>query len=267
MTPPDEHGSGSWAEPGRRLREPVVSQGAVMRSQPTHFDGSSLQGSFGTGLMDNMIRVVIVDDHQAVRDGLRALVNDQNDMEVSAEATNGPDALECVRTLCPSVVLMDVSMPGWSGVTTTRKILAECPDTKIIAVSRHGDASFVEGMLGAGAIGYVLKQNAARELIDAIRSVAAGRQFLDHTLHPTLVPGVHAAKGQVLEGDAEGSLTDTEQCVLRLVARACSNEQIAQSLSISAEEASSVESQAMRKAGLASRVQVVGYAQRRGWID
>jgi DNA-binding NarL/FixJ family response regulator len=156
-------------------------------------------------------------------------------------------------------------MPGWSGPTTTRKILAVCPDTRIIAVSRYDDASVVQGMLGAGAVGYVLKQNAARELAEAIRLVAAGGQFLDDALHSAPVPGVRAACSQLT--DADGSLTDTEQRVLRLVAGACSNEQIAQSLAISAEEAGSVKTQAMRKAGLTSRVQVVGYAQRRGWMD
>ena len=121
--------------------------------------------------MDNMIRVVIVDDHQAVRDGLSALISNEADMEVSAEASNGQDALERVRALCPTVVLMDVSMPGWSGMTTTRKVLDACPGTRIIAVSRYDDPSVVQGMLAAGAVGYVLKQDATRDLIDTIRSV------------------------------------------------------------------------------------------------
>lgn len=217
--------------------------------------------------MDNVIRVVIVDDHDAVRDGLRALVSNQKDMAVSAEASNGQDALRCVRAVCPSVVLVDMSMPGWSGVTTTRKILEACPDTKIIAVSRYDDPGIVQGMLAAGAAGYVLKQNAPRELIDAIRAVAAGRRIADRPRHRTPEPFVHPGTRDAGEESSDGSLTDREQRVLLLVAGACSNEQIAQSLSISADDATALKNQAMRKAGLASRSQVVGYAQRRGWIE
>jgi DNA-binding NarL/FixJ family response regulator len=121
-------------------------------------------------------------------------------------------------------------------------------------------------MLGAGACGYVLKQNAPRELIATIRAVAEGRQTVERTMLHTPEPVVQAA-GESLAGNPIPSLTDTEQRVLVLVARACSNEQIAQSLCISVEQAGAVKNQAMRKAGLASRIQVKVYAQRRGWID
>ncbi len=162
---------------------------------------------------------------------------------------------------------MDVSMPGWSGVTTTRKVLEVCPDTRIIALSRYDDSSVVQGMLAAGAAGYVLKQNAPHELIDAIRAVSAGGQFLDRTMRHTPEPAVQAGSGEAREDNADCALDDREQRVLLLVAEACSNEQIAQSLAISADDATALKNQAMRKAGLASRIQVMGYAQRRGWIE
>ena len=162
---------------------------------------------------------------------------------------------------------MDVSMPGWSGVTTTRKVLEVCPDTRIIAVSRYDDPSVVQGMLAAGAAGYVLKQNAPHQLIDAIRAVAAGGQFLDRAMHHTPEPVVPVGTGDTREDNPDCALDDSEQRVLLLVAEACSNEQIAQSLAISADDATALKNQAMRKAGLASRIQVVGYAQRRGWIE
>ena len=219
-----------------------------------------------------MIRVVIVDDHEAVRHGLRAIVSAQDDMKVSAEASNGEDALECVRSLRPSIVLMDVSMPGWSGLTTTRKVIEAYPDTRIIALSRYDDPSVVRGMLDAGATGYVLKQHAARELINAIRAVAAGQQIPDSTIpdstiRPTPDHSVDLGSGESCEDDPGGVLTEREQRVLLLIATASSNEQIARLLSISADDATLLKHQAMRKAGLASRIQVMGYAQRRGWID
>jgi DNA-binding NarL/FixJ family response regulator len=188
-------------------------------------------------------------------------------MVVSAEAGNGQDAVQCVQAECPSVVLMDVSMPGWSGVTTTRKVLEVCPETRIIAVSRYDDPSVVQGMLAAGATGYVLKQNAPRELIDAIRAVAAGGQFFDRAMQHTPEPDIQAGSAETCEDTPDCSLDDSEQRVLLLVAEACSNEQIAQSLAISADDATALKNQAMRKAGLASRIQVMGYAQRRGWIE
>jgi DNA-binding NarL/FixJ family response regulator len=217
--------------------------------------------------MAERIRVVIVDDHAAVREGLKALLDSHHDIEVGAEAGSGPEALERVLTVCPSVVLMDVSMPGWSGVTTTRRILELCPDTRIIAVSRHDDSGVVQGMLAAGAAGYVQKQNAPRELIDTIRAVAAGRRMAGPAIDRAPGPGGHAGAAESREDAADAALTEREQRVLLLVAKACSNEQIAQLLSISEDEAGAVKNEAMRKAGLASRIQVVGYAQRRGWIE
>jgi DNA-binding NarL/FixJ family response regulator len=217
--------------------------------------------------MDNVIRIVIVDDHEAVRDGLSALVSNEPDMEVSAEASNGQDALERVRAVRPTVVLMDVSMPGWSGMTTTRRVLEVCPGTKIIALSRYDDPSVVRGMLDAGAVGYVLKQNASGDLIHAIRAVAAGKMILPSEKPRTPQPVAHDQSSESREEDPGDSLSDTEQRVLLLVAKACSNEQIARSLSMSADDTAAIKNQAMRKAGLVSRIQVVGYAQRRGWID
>ena len=214
-----------------------------------------------------MIRVVIVDDHPAVREGLRALLSNQEDIEVSAEASNGHDALQSVRAVCPSVVLMDVSMPGWTGAMTTRRILEACPGTRIIAVSRYDDPGVVRSMLDAGAAGYVLKQHAPRELIDAIRAVAEGRPVPGRTLPRVPEPSLHADSADSGDQHPDGLLTDSEQRVLLLVATATSNEEIARSLAISAADATAIKNQAMRKAGLVSRVQVVGYAQRRGWID
>ena len=215
--------------------------------------------------MNNVIRVMIVDDHEAVREALRALVNAQDDMEVCAEASTGPEALQRVPVEMPDIVLMDVSMPGWSGSMTTRKVIEACPLVKIIAVSRHDDPSIVRAMWEAGAAAYVQKQTAARDLVDAIRAVAKGKMH-GPVAHAPASP-VAVEDPQSREHEPEAFLTEAEERVLRLVATAASHDQIGRSLSLSSADAIALKSRAMEKAGLSSRIQVVGYAQRRGWID
>lgn len=125
------------------------------------------------------MRIVIVDDDAEVRARLRLIVSSETDMDVVGEASDGHQALRMVQTLRPLIVLMDISMPGWSGLTTTRMILRACPSVRVIAVSGHQDPSVVQAMLDAGAAGYLLKQNAFQELTDVIRSVAAGATHIE----------------------------------------------------------------------------------------
>jgi two-component system, NarL family, response regulator NreC len=213
-----------------------------------------------------VLRIVIVDDHTEIRDALRRIVDAQGDMEVVAEASNGQVALGCVQALLPSVVLMDVSMPGWSGVTTTEKVRGACPEVKVIAISRHDDPAIVRAMLEAGAAGYLLKQRASTELIDAIRAVAAGATHVDSSMLAANGPRVQAACGESHAPDLAAPLTEMEERVLQLVASAYSNHQIGCALSISADAAAALKTQAMRRAGLVSRIQVIGYARQRGWM-
>jgi two-component system response regulator NreC len=211
------------------------------------------------------LRILLAEDHALVREGLKRLVNDQRDMEVVAEAGDGPEAVRLAQTAAPDLALLDVSMPIWDGVKTARMLRAACPAVKIIAVTRHDDPSFVTRMLEAGASGYVLKQSLLTELIDAIRAVTAGAQHVDPAIQPAPRARDAAAPGET--ACPRQPLSPIEQYVLRLIARARSTQQIAHELAIDADAVASIKSTAMRKAGLETRVQVIRYAAEQGWID
>jgi DNA-binding NarL/FixJ family response regulator len=215
--------------------------------------------------MGEKLRVVIVDDHDLIRDGLKRIIDHQDDMETVGEAGNGEEAVRAADVLQPTILLLDVSMPGMSGVEVTRVIRSTCPAVKVIAVTRHGEPGFVSAMLEAGATGYVLKQSRSDELIRAVRAVAAGNRYLD----PTLTRAGRALPDAGLrppsdQHDEVQVLNETEERVLRLVAGSHSNQEIAQQLSITTEDVSTIKSDAMHKAGLATRVQVVAYVRARG---
>jgi DNA-binding NarL/FixJ family response regulator len=211
------------------------------------------------------LRVLIADDHALVRDGLRRLINDQSDMVVVGEVTNGGDAVAEAQRLSPRVVLIDISMPGPDGITVARAITAVCPDTKIIAVSRHTDLVFVTQMMRAGAAGYVLKQSPSAELLQALRAVANGHEYIDVSLKGA--PASDVAKAPDLMGPAVARepLKPLEEAVLQLVARAHSNHEISEQIGVVVDDVASIKSIAMRKAGLKTRVDVIEYAHQRGW--
>jgi DNA-binding NarL/FixJ family response regulator len=216
-------------------------------------------------LTGEKLRVVIVDDHDVVREELKRVVDQQHDMETVGEARDGEEAIRMADLLQPTILLLDVSMPGMSGVEVTRLIRSTCPAVKVIAVTRHREPGFVSAMLEAGVTGYVLKQSPSGELLRAMRSVAGGDRYLDRTLTRTegASPGagIRPPSAQRDEGPV---LNDTEQRVLRLVAGAHSNQEIAQQLSITTDDVSTIKSDAMHKAGLTTRVQVVAYVHARG---
>jgi DNA-binding NarL/FixJ family response regulator len=202
------------------------------------------------------LRVMVVDDNDLIRDGLKRVIDREHDMETVGEARNGEEALRLADALQPTILLLDVSMPGMSGVEVTRVMRTRCPAVKVIGVTRHPEPGFVSAMLEAGATGYVLKQSRSDELIRAVRSVAAGHRYLDQALT--------RAEGASDQRDDGPVLNDTEERVLRLVAESQSNQEIAQQLSITTEDASTMKSDAMQKAGLVTRVQVVNYVRARG---
>jgi len=210
------------------------------------------------------LRVVLADDHELVRDGLRWIIDNQNDMEVVGEANNGADAVRLVADLRPAILIVDVSMPGMTGVEVTEVVRAASPETQVIGVTRHRDSQFVTAMLAAGAAGYVLKQSSSAELLQAVRTVAAGTRFIDRTLPQ---PGAtDALNGDAALSRSQGTrrpLDDLEQAILELLASAHSESDIADRLSIRPEDVDAVKVRAMRKAGLRSRVEVVDYVRGR----
>jgi len=213
----------------------------------------------------SLLRIVLVDDHVAVRHGLKLVIESQTGMKVVGEASDGADAVEKVRAHAPDVVVMDISMPGMNGLVATRTLRSECPATGVVILTRHGDDAYLQELLRAGAAGYVLKQSAATELIQAIRAVSAGGQYLDASLAARVTAGF---VGRFTQGAsrAGAALSDRESEVLRLIASGYSNKEIAKQLDLSVKTVEVHKANAMRKLGFTGRIDIVRYAVLQGWL-
>jgi DNA-binding NarL/FixJ family response regulator len=209
------------------------------------------------------IQVLLADDHKIVRDGLRVLIERCHDMQVIAEAEDGRKAFQLARKHKPDVVIMDISMPGLNGIDATRQILDEAPGAKVIALSMHSDKQFVDGMLRAGAVGYLLKDCAADELIQCIRIVLSGRICLSPGITGFLVNEyLHPTRDEVLAPRTELSVRERE--VLQLIAEGRSTKDIANSLHISIKTVETHRKNIMEKANLHSVAELTKYAIRHG---
>lgn len=209
------------------------------------------------------LRILLADDHLTVRHGLRLLVDSQPDMMVVAEASDGDAALRHALELTPDVVVMDISMPGTNGLVATRELRRQNPAVAVVTLTRHSDDAYLEELLRAGASGYVLKQSAPTELLQAIRTVAAGRQYVDSSLTGRLTASFLEREGGKPAGAAP---TERENEVLRLIAEGYSNKEIAARLSLSVKTVETHKANAMRKLGLTGRIDVVRYALLQGWL-
>ena len=210
-----------------------------------------------------MIRVLIADDHGIVRSGLRMLIERQPDMEVVAEAEDGVEAIAQAQRTQPDVAVLDVSMPRRTGIQGAHEIRGYCPDTRVLLLSMHDDDRyFLEG-LQAGAAGYVLKRSADADLIDAVRTVASGRTFLSGQAQKSLMR-------EWREGgrtDADDGLTPRELEIVKLIAEAYTNRQIAETLNVSEKTVESHRGNVLSKLGMRDRVELVRYAIRRGLVE
>jgi DNA-binding NarL/FixJ family response regulator len=211
------------------------------------------------------LRIVLADDHNVVREGLKALVNAQEDMEVVGEAADGRTACQRALELEPDVVVMDVSMPELNGAMATAQLKQARPGIRVVALTVHEDKTYLKQLLEAGASGYVLKRAVADELIRAIRTVAGGGTYLDPVVAGKVVGGfVH---GTPAAGESRGhELSDREEEVLRLMAKGHTNKDIAARLDISVKTVETYKTRSMEKLGLGSRVEIVKYAVGRGWL-
>lgn len=211
------------------------------------------------------IRVVLADDHVAVRQGLSLLIDAQPDMTVVAEVSDGAAAVERVHAVKPEVVVMDISMPGMNGLVATRTLRAQLPGTAIVILTRHGDDAYLQELLRAGAAGYVLKQSPATELLQAVRAVAAGGQYLDSTLTSRVTASF---VGRASKGPSQsGTPTERESDVLRLIASGYSNKEIAAQLGLSVKTVEVHKANAIRKLGMTGRIDIVRYAVLQGWLN
>jgi two-component system, NarL family, response regulator NreC len=212
------------------------------------------------------VRVVLADDHEVVRVGLRSLVDDSIGIKVVGEASNGEEAIASAHKLRPDVLVMDLSMPGLDGASAAERIRRECPSVKVIALTAHDDRAHLTRLLQAGASGYVLKRGAVDELVRAIRTVAAGGTYVDPTMAGTLLrrPSRAPVTARALAADP---LSDREEEVLRRVAWGESNKEIADVLGISTKTVETYKARIAEKLDLRSRTDMVRYAVGRGWLS
>lgn len=213
------------------------------------------------------IRVLIAEDHESVREGLRLIVDTQEDMQVCGEAGNGRDAIRLAQELKPDVLLMDISMPELNGLKAAAKLKRVAPTIKILTLTRHTDEAYLKELLEAGVSGYVLKQSAASELLRAIRAVASGGNYLDPAL-TCKVFGNYVGKGTKPRGETLGSqLTERESETLRYIALGYSNKEIAERLDISVKTVEAHKANALKKLDMCSRMDIVRYAILQGWMQ
>lgn len=211
------------------------------------------------------IKVLLVDDHTLIREGLRSLLEKQPDIQVVGEAEDGRRAKELVAELSPDIVIMDVTMPRLGGIEATRQITGEFPAVKVIALSIHSKRRFVADMLSAGAAGYILKECLFDELVQAIQAVAAGGRYLSLRITDVVVDDYVKRLSSGAESPLE-SLTGREREVLQLVAEGKSTKQIAVELHVSTKTIEANRRQIMEKLDMHSVAELTKYAIREGII-
>jgi DNA-binding NarL/FixJ family response regulator len=212
------------------------------------------------------LRILIADDHEAVREGLKAILSRQADLSIVGEAADGTSAVAQTKQLLPDVVIMDVSMPDLNGLAATQAIKASCPQVNVLALTRHADDGYLQQLLTAGASGYVLKQSRSTELVHAIHAVSAGGTYLDPAVAGRVVREFRRDPRQPVRRSEDVPLSPREEMVLRLVAWGNSNKEIASQLKITVKTVETHKTNAMHKLGLENRLAVVRFAVLQGWL-
>jgi DNA-binding NarL/FixJ family response regulator len=202
-----------------------------------------------------MLRILVADDHGIVRSGLKMLIDRHEGMHVVAEADDGVDAVAAAQREHPDVAILDVAMPRMTGIQAAREIRAHSPTTAVLLLSMYDDERYVHDALRAGASGYVLKRQADAELIEAVRAVAGGGRF------------VSELPDAVLEDGPADPLTPRELDVVKLIAEAYTNKQIAETLKVSEKTVESHRANVLSKLGMRDRVELVRYAIKRGLVE
>jgi two-component system response regulator NreC len=209
------------------------------------------------------IRIVIVDDHTVVRAGLRLLLEREEDMEVVAEAGDAEAGVRAARLEKPDMILLDVVMPGRSGLEAAPEMIEASKGGKVLVLSMQDDPSYVREAFAAGAMGYLLKEAADAELVQAVREVANGGRYV----HPTLGARLAQAEVEAARRAEEDPLSEREREVLRLLALGHTNQEIAKTLFISVRTAETHRAHIMQKLGLGTRAELVRYALANGLLE
>ena len=210
-----------------------------------------------------MIRLMLIEDHAMVRAGFRMLLEAQPDMEIVGEASSGDEGLEMLAKLAPDVILLDITMPGMGGIETAQEIRKRLPDVKILAVTIHDDLAYLMQMLDAGVDGYLPKRAAAPDLVGAVRTVLTGERYIHVSLLGALVQS-HQSQTKVKPSP---QLSERQLEVLALVARGLTNQKVAEELGLSSRTVDRHLENMMKRLQMHSRMELVSYALREGWID
>ncbi|NPV55167.1 MAG: response regulator transcription factor [Anaerolineae bacterium] len=211
------------------------------------------------------IRILLVDDHTILREGIKALLKYYDDVEIAGEADNGIEAIHLYRLLKPDVVLMDIAMPEMNGLEATRTIRLQNPEAKILILTQYEDQHYILPLLQAGAAGYILKRAFGTDLIKAIRSVAGGESFLYPSVTTIVLEQLRNAN--TASNMSENDLSTREKEILRKVASGETSRQIALFLNISVKTVEWHRGNIMKKLGLHSVAELVNYAVKKGYVD
>ena len=212
------------------------------------------------------LRLLLADDHETVREGLRMIINAQPDMQVVATASDGREAISQAERISPDIVIMDISMPGLNGLAATMQLTERCPSARVLTLTRHADSSYLQQLLRAGASGYVLKQSRPTELLHAIRAVATGGKYLDAAITAPVI-GTYAKQPPAPGPEPTTPLSPRETEVLRLIAWGNTNKEIAARLDLSVKTVEAHKANGMRKLGMRGRIDIVRYALLQGWLN
>lgn len=210
-------------------------------------------------------RVLLVEDHAILRDGLKAILADEPDIEVIGEASNGREALYLVSNLRPNIVLMDISMPCLNGIEATRQIRQQNPKVNVVVLSMHVNEEYVFQALRAGAVGYVLKHRHSSEVLSAIRAAKCGGSFLSAPISQTVIDNYIRQAKIWDQGDDLDLLTSREREVLQPLAEGMPNREIAEQLGISVKTVERHRCNMMNKLGLNNKTELIRYALSKGW--
>lgn len=215
--------------------------------------------------MKKNIRVLLVDDHAVLRAGLRLLLDAEADIEVVGEAEDGLTTLSLLDELSPDLLILDLTMPGLSGLETLQTIKQRRPFCKVLVLTMHNEESFMRRALSAGASGYVLKQADDQELLVALRAVFRGQIYVSPALTPALLKNL-LPKEKVDATDKINLLSEREEQVIRLVSQGYTSQEVAQQLHLAVTSVETYRSRATQKLGLQGRVELVQFALKQGWL-
>jgi DNA-binding NarL/FixJ family response regulator len=211
------------------------------------------------------IRVLLVDDHGIVRDGLRAMLSLNQEIEVVGEAADGREAINQTRSCAPNVVVMDIAMPGMDGLQATKRLARDFPEVQVLVLSQHDNERYILPVLQAGASGYVLKRSVGAELVEAIRTVHKGDSWLPPRVAQTVLSYCRQRPSASTEDDG-GLLTEREQEVLKLVVEGYTSREIADLLYVSKRTVMCHRANIASKLGIHNRMELVRYAMRTGVV-